>query len=139
MRQREETVSHQACTETDYRLRRWREPAKIQESPIGPSPVVGFAADGFSIFGSYIKDDGGVRKATTSYQLKMRTCQGGPSGTYDGTFIDDWEYVAGSGDLDKRNGMVQEGICGYVVTDSYPHVLGCFSGTADSSFQKRRR
>ena len=57
-------------------------------------------------------------------------------GTYDGTFVDDWEYVAGSGDLDQCNGMMQDGVYGYVVTASYPHVLGCFTGTPDASFNK---
>ncbi len=103
-----------------------------------PSPVIGFAADGFPIFGSYIFDDGAIRKATSSYQLKSGTRPGGPGGTYDGTFIDDWDYVAGSGDLDICNGMVQDGVYGYVVTDTYPHVMGCFSGTPDASFRKRR-
>lgn len=55
-----------------------------------------------------------------------------------GTFIDDWGYIKGSGDLDVCNGMVQDGVYGYVVTESYPHVMGCFTGTPDSSFQKRR-
>ena len=111
----------------------------VQENPTAPSPVIGFAADGFPIFGSYIADGGTIRKATTSYRLKSGTRDGGPGGEYDGTFADDWEYVAGSGDLDQCNGMVQDGVYGYVVTDSHPHVMGCFVGTPDRSFQKRRR
>lgn len=109
-----------------------------QDNPTEPSPVIGFAADGFPIFGSYIADGNTIRKATTSYRLKSGTRSGGPGGSYDGTFIDDWEYVSGLGDLDQCNGMVQNGVYGYVVTDSYPHVLGCFSGTPDSSFKKKR-
>ncbi|HMB93081.1 MAG TPA: YHYH protein, partial [Rhodothermales bacterium] len=35
-----------------------------------PSPVIGFAADGFPIFGSFFDDHGTVRKAESSYQLK---------------------------------------------------------------------
>jgi hypothetical protein len=109
-----------------------------QTGAAGPSPVIGFAADGFPIFGSYIADGGGVRKARSSYQLKAGMRAGGPGGAYDGTFVDDWEYVAGSGDLDQCNGMVQDGVYGYVVTDTYPHVMGCFTGTPDPSFRKRR-
>lgn len=109
-----------------------------QVRPTAPSPVIGFAADGFPIFGSYIADAGRVRKATSSYQLKSGTRPGGPGGTYDGTFIDDWMYVAGTGDLDECNGMTQDGIYGYVVTDTYPHVMGCFTGKPDRSFRKRR-
>ncbi|HHC73852.1 MAG TPA: YHYH protein, partial [Thiothrix sp.] len=71
------------------------------------SPVIGFAADGFPIYGSYFDDNGTIRKATASYQLKSgsRTAINGinPSGTYDGTYIDDYEYVANSGDLDECN------------------------------------
>ncbi len=52
------------------------------------------AADGFPIYGSFINDNGTIRAATTSYQLKSGTCpegDNGPGGTYDGTYIDDWE------------------------------------------------
>jgi hypothetical protein len=107
-------------------------------NPSTPSPVIGFAADGFPIFGSFIAEGGAVREARSSYRLKSGTRPGGPGGAYDGTFVDDWEYIAGSGDLDICNGMVQDGIYGYVVTDSYPHVMGCFIGKPDGSFRKRR-
>lgn len=109
-----------------------------QTNPGAPSPVIGFAADGFPIFGSFINDGGTVREARSSYRLKSGTRPGGPGGAHDGTFIDDWEYVAGLGDLDICNGMVQDGVYGYVVTDTYPHVMGCFTGTPDQSFRKRR-
>ncbi|WP_368408951.1 YHYH protein [Celeribacter halophilus] len=65
---------------------------------------------------------------------RINTRPGG--GTYDGTFIDDWEYIPGSGDLDQCNGMTQNGVYGYVVTATYPHVLGCFTGSPDPSFNK---
>jgi len=35
------------------------------------SPVIGFAADDFPIYGSYFDDNGTIRKATSSYQLKQ--------------------------------------------------------------------
>lgn len=108
-----------------------------QDKPTQASPVIGFAADGFPIFGSYIEDGHHLRKAKTSYRLKSGTRPGGPGGEYDGTFIDDWEYVPGLGDLDECNGMEQDGVYGYFVTDTYPHVLGCFSGTPDKSFMKK--
>ena len=106
------------------------------------SPVIGFAADGFPIFGTYFDDNGTIRKALSSYQLKNGTrpsgssSPSGPGGIYDGTFIDDYEYVERSGDLDACNGMTIDGVYGYFVTDSYPHILGCFSGTPDISFRK---
>ncbi len=131
---------HNAHTQPDGTYHYHGNPVALfeQSNPTGPSPVIGFAADGFPIFGSFIAVGGKLRRATPSYRLKSGTRSGGPGGRYDGTFIDDWTYVAGSGDLDECNGMVQNGVYGYVVTQTYPHVMGCFRGTPDSSFQKRR-
>ncbi len=103
------------------------------------SPVIGFAADGFPIFGSYIDDNGTVRAATSSYQLKSGTRPSSaddPGGSYDGTYRDDYEYVAGSGDLDECNGMMWKGSYGYYVINEYPWVLACYKGTPDPSFDK---
>lgn len=72
--------------------------------------MIGFAADGFPIFGSTIQVAGQLRKARSSYQLKPDQRTGGPGGKHDGTFIDDWVYVAGSGDLDECNGMQQDAV-----------------------------
>ena len=131
---------HNAHTQPDGTYHYHGNPMALfdQDDPGAPSPVIGFAADGFPIFGSYISDGDTVRRATTSYRLKSGDRAGGPGGAHDGTFVDDWEYVAGSGDLDACNGMVQDGVYGYVVTETYPHVMGCFTGTPDPSFRKRR-
>lgn len=132
---------HNAHTQPDGTYHYHGNPVALfeQSNPTAPSPVIGFAADGFPIFGSYIADGNRVRLATTSYRLKSGQRDGGPGGAYDGTFIDDWEFVEGLGDLDQCNGMVQDGVYGYVVTATYPHVMGCFTGTPDPSFMKRRR
>lgn len=112
------------------------------------SPVIGFAADGFPVFGSCFFDSGSnqVRKATSSYQLKSgaRVDEGGytapvvggnvVSSNYDGQFRGDWEYSAGLGDLDECNGMTVNGQYGYYVTDSFPWVINCFKGSVDTSF-----
>ncbi len=134
------TDEHNAHTQPDGTYHYHGNPLALfdQPSPAAPSPVIGFAADGFPIYGSWILDGDTLRKARSSYQLKPGNRPGGPGGPHDGTFIDDWEYVAGSGDLDACNGMVQDGSYGYVVTDGYPHVMGCFTGTPDASFRKRR-
>ena len=103
------------------------------------SPVIGFAADGFPIFGSYIQDEQVIRKAQSSYRLKSGARPSGdgePGGNYDGIFRDDYEYVEGLGDLDQCNGMTVDGVYGYYVTDDFPYVLACFSGTPDESFVK---
>jgi hypothetical protein len=130
---------HNAHTQPDGTYHYHGNPMALfeQSAANGPSPVIGFAADGFPIFGSFINDNGTIRAAKTSYRLKSGTRAGGPGGAYDGTFIDDWEYVEGSGDLDACNGMLQDGVYGYVITETYPHVMGCFSGTPDPSFRKR--
>lgn len=56
-------------------------------------------------------------------------------GSYDSRYVADYEF-AGTGDLDECNGMSLNGQYGYYVTDSYPWVLACFSGTPDASFSK---
>ena len=113
------------------------------------SPVIGFAADGFPVYGSCISDNGSFRNAQSSYQLKdgggprqtvsgYTTPTGGTgaiaSSDYDGQFRGDWEYVAGSGDLDECNGGTVDGQYGYYITDAFPWVLACYSGTPDASF-----
>ncbi len=103
------------------------------------SPVVGFAADGFPIYGSYFDDNGVIRKALPSYRLKAGnrpTGDGQPGGIYDGAFRDDYEYVDNLGDLDECNGMTINGAYAYFITDNYPYVLACFRGTPDASFNK---
>jgi hypothetical protein len=106
------------------------------------SPLIGFAADGFPIYGNYFvdPDSGTVRKATSSYGLKTGSrgteSDSNPGGDYDGQYVDDYEYVSGSGDLDECNGMTVDGQYGYYVTEAYPWVIACFSGTPDDSFDK---
>lgn len=103
------------------------------------SPLVGFAADGFPIYGSNFNDGGTIRKATSSYRLKTAARpegNGSPGGIPDGTYRDDYEYVEGLGDLDECNGMTVNGIYGYYMIDEFPYILGCFRGTPDGSFFK---
>ena len=104
------------------------------------SPVIGFAADGFPIYGPHYLDPGTgeMRHAVSGYTLKAGTRpsgKGSPGGSYDGTYIQDYEYTQ-AGTLDACNGMTVNGQYGYYVTDSYPYVMGCFTGTPDSSFKK---
>ncbi|MEX0349218.1 MAG: YHYH protein [Paracoccaceae bacterium] len=105
-----------------------------------PSPVIGFAADGFPIFGTFFRDETGtVRPALTGYTLKTEPRPGppeGPGGMPDGTYLDDFEF-SGGGDLDQCNGMTVDGQYGYYVTTAYPWVLNCLTGSADPSFNKR--
>ena len=143
------TDSHNAHTQPDGTYHYHGNPLAmfLQKSSVA-SPVIGFAADGFPIYGSYFDDNGTVRKAKSSYVLKSGTRTDivysgktyAPGGVYDGKYVDDFEYDSTSGgDLDECNGMIIDGQYGYYVTDSYPWVLNCFKGEPDSSFNKRRR
>lgn len=112
------------------------------------SPVVGFAADGYPVYGSCFKDtSGAIRKASSSYQVKSGKREKIGSYTtpykvgnvhsdnYDGQFIGDHEFVTGLGDLDECNGMTVNGQYGYYITESYPYVLACHSGTPSRKFR----
>ena len=110
--------------------------------------LVGWAADGFPIYGPYGPTDpmnltSPIKTLKGSYQLKSGTRPaGGPSGTYDGRFVADWEYKAQSGDLDECNGRFgftpefPKGTYYYVVTENYPYVPRYFRGTPDNSFKR---
>lgn len=103
------------------------------------SPVIGFAADGFPMYGPFAKIGGDIRSVTSSYQLKSGSRpseSGSPGGLYNGKYIDDYEYVSGNGDLDECNGMTVDGQYGYYLSSGYPYLIGCFKGTPHSSFAK---
>ena len=115
--------------------------------PDAHSPLIGWAADGFPIYAVTGDLGNGVRKVRSSYRLKPGPRPGGdqPDGAHDGAFVEDWAYVAGSGDLDECNGAVTrsaefpDGSYAYFITEGYPFVARCWKGTPDPSFQKRRR
>jgi len=98
---------------------------------------VGFANDGFPIY--YSKSG----KYKPSFQLSQENRTGDIcsynrpgkkiekelSGTKpDGTFVSDWEYVEGLGDLDECNGITINDKYIYLVTDDYPYVGRCLMG-----------
>lgn len=112
--------------------------------------LTGYAADGFPIYallGHETADNGAsrLRKLTSSYQLKRGrrpAARSGPGGNYDGSFVQDYEYVEGSGDLDECNGRTgvtpesPDGTYYYVLTDTFPFVPRMWKGTPDRSFAK---
>jgi len=87
----------------------------------GPGALIGWAADGFEIH--YIGT-----KAQSSYQLKPGTRASAPGGAHDGTYVQDWEYVEGVGNLDACNGAVWNGTYTYFATDSFPFFPHCLKG-----------
>lgn len=111
----------------------------------GHSPQIGYAADGFPIYSIHGSVDGMVTPMTSSFNLKSGSRPGGtePDGSYDGTFHQDYEFIEGSGLLDECNGTMTvsaeypEGTYAYFLTEEYPVVPMCWSGTPDDSFSNR--
>lgn len=106
----------------------------------------GYAADGFPFYLRYGYNDpadpnSGLKVVHASWELRSGTRPTAPFGAYDGTFRQDWQYVAGSGDTDEcggRFGVTPEypgGIYHYTITDDYPYIPRCVSGTPDPSFR----
>ncbi len=89
--------------------------------------LIGYAADGFEIH--YVGD-----AVSSSYRLKSGTRTSGPGGAHDGTYNEDWEYVAGSGTLDQCNGGMLNGAFVYFATDTYPFFPRCMWGDISSDF-----
>lgn len=108
------------------------------------SPLIGFAADGFPIYALTGDVNGQVVRMTSSYRLKSGTRPGGaaPSGRYDGAFVQDYVYRAGSGTLDECNGATvrnaefPNGTYAYFLTDTYPVVPRCLKGALGAGFGK---
>ncbi|WP_342117166.1 YHYH protein [Pseudoduganella sp. OTU4001] len=108
--------------------------------------LVGFAVDGFPMYARYgytVATDAtsGTKVMTSSYRLKTTASAGRPSTSIAamGTFTQDYEYVAGLGDLDECNGRTgvtpefPNGIYHYYITDTYPFIQRCVKGTAAST------
>ena len=87
----------------------------------GDSTLVGWAADGFEIHYA-------GATAVSSWQLKDGTRPTAPGGAYDGTYVQDWEYIEGSGNLDACNGAVVQGQYVYFATDTFPFFPHCLMG-----------
>lgn len=110
------------------------------------SPLIGFAYDGFPIYGAYAYANadgtGGIVRIKSSYQLRgitQRThhadgtnVDDGPaiSTTYPlGYFREDYEFIAHPGDesfLDEHNGR-------FCKTPEYPNGIYCYFATVDAN------
>lgn len=113
------------------------------------SLLYGWAADGFPIYYKYAyvtSDDpsSGIMELKSSYQLKSGDRGGdgttAPNGSHDGTYIQDYEYIAGHGELDECNGRMgvtpeyPNGTYYYVITSDFPKIPNCFVGTPSEDF-----
>jgi hypothetical protein len=112
------------------------------------SPLIGFAYDGFPIYGAYgyknVDGTGGIVRMKSSYNLRNITTRttyasgatvtAGPvvSTTYPlGYFREDYEYITTSAStpdyLDSHNGR-------FCVTPEYPAGIYCYFATVDASW-----
>jgi hypothetical protein len=119
---------------------------KYMTAPDKPMHLLGYAADGFPIYGPECPGETGdlknrVRRLRSSYRLRDGRRKDGPKGRFDGAFVEDFEYVAHYGDLDESNGRTgptpeyPEGIYYYVVTDEFPYIPRFYRGKPDASFR----
>jgi hypothetical protein len=111
------------------------------------APLIGYAADGFPIYGAYgfqnTNGTGGITRIHSSYQLRnisVRThwadgtdVADGPavSSTYPlGYFREDYEFITHTGQqeyLDASNGR-------FCVTPEYPNGMYCYFATVDANW-----
>jgi hypothetical protein len=104
--------------------------------------LVGWAADGFPIYARWgyttaTSATSAIKVMVSSYSLKTTPDANRPSTSIFpmGTFTQDYQYVAGSGDLDQCNGRTDvtpefpNGIYHYYITDTYPFIQRCVYGT----------
>lgn len=110
------------------------------------SPLIGFAYDGFPIYGAYgyanTDGTGGIARIKSSYSLRsisVRTHYADGSNVTDGPAVnttyplghyqEDYEYVVNSGQdyLDEHNGR-------FCVTPEYPAGTYCYFATVDANW-----
>lgn len=95
------------------------------------SALFGFAFDSYPIYGTYgfnngLDDTDGISAMTSSYQLVSSRPDGGPSEEDFalGSFIEDFEYIEGSGTLNEFN-------MAFTVTPEYPEGTWAYFSTFD--------
>ncbi len=113
------------------------------------SPIIAYAFDGFPVYGCYgyanTTGGGGIKRMNSSYQKRtsmvnrdtlpngtvLSSADYGPpvSSSYPlGDYVEDYRYVAGSGDLDDHNGR-------FCITPDYPTGIYAYFTTLDASLQ----
>ncbi len=114
---------------------------KLNTSGTTRMTLVGWAMDGYPIYARHGYSTAASAASALvvmrgSYRTKASPDANRPSTTSFamGHFRQDWEYVAGSGDLDECNGRTgvtpefPQGVYHYFVTDTYPYVGRCLKG-----------
>ena len=110
------------------------------------APILGYAFDGFPVYGAfgYANHDGtgGIKRMQSSFHLRNITkrttlpnglpaASAGPDVSTRfplGYYVEDFEYLAGSGDLDEHNGR-------FCITPEYPNGIYAYFVTLDSNLK----
>ena len=93
------------------------------------SSLIGYAGDGFEIH--YVGS-----KVSSGWSLKKGLRVSGPGDFHDGTYIQDYEFIATEGKLDQCNGDILNSKYVYFITNEYPFVPRCLKGKISSDFNK---
>lgn len=110
--------------------------------------LLGYAADGFPVYSHWSYRDAQdaaspLQPLESSYRIKSGQRPDGPGGSYDGTYVQDYEYVEGLGDLDQANGRTgvtpeyPEGTYYYVITPDFPFIPRYWRGEPSRDFIRR--
>jgi len=94
--------------------------------PTEASPIIGWALDGFPIYGPYGCTDASCKTVIEFESSWVQT------GNPQELAWDNYEYQEQGGEeyLDRCNGRTQpDGSYGYHATSSFPYILGCYVGT----------
>ncbi len=114
----------------------------VEKPPTKPSPIIGYARDGFPIYGPW-----GCINSSCSRIIRLKsgwrrlTERINSTGMVDTPFHYAWaayQYVNQNGDqyLDRCNGRIEpDGTYGYHATTGFPYILGCYKGTPISTPQ----
>lgn len=111
------------------------------------SPIIGFAFDGFPIYGAFAYSNtngtGNITRMKSSYRLRTisdrttlpdgtvltQSYYGPDLQTYPlGAYVEDFEYVQGLGDLDEHNGR-------FCITPEYPQGVYAYFVTLDVALE----
>jgi hypothetical protein len=109
--------------------------------------LIGYAADGHPIYAPFgwreaMNPASGIVELKPSWRLKQGRRENGPPGPYNGAYTQDYEFAAGSGDLDPCNGRTAatpeypQGTYHYVLTAAFPFIPRCYMGAPDPSFTR---
>lgn len=120
---------------------------RINTSNTYHSAIVGISYDGIPIYGNrgLNAQSTGLKNLTSSYSLKSSRIGGPSTVTFPlGTFVEDYEYIAGSGDLDEHNGRFcvtpefPEGRYCYFLTSTFPYIIGNTYASSPDFYNNKR-